>query len=76
LNDAQQNYTTAEKELLAVAFAFDKFHSYLIGPKVIIVYMNHSALKYLLKKNNAKSRLIRWILLLQEFDLEIRDKKL
>ncbi|KAL4291879.1 hypothetical protein GQ457_14G012800 [Hibiscus cannabinus] len=74
LNDVQVNYTTAEKELLAVIFAFDKFRSYLIGAKVT-VYTNHSATKYLLSKKDAKSRLIRWILLLQEFDVEIIDRK-
>jgi len=74
LNSAQINYATTEKELLAIVFAFDKFRSYLIGTKVI-VYIDHSALKYLLSKQEAKPRLIRWILLLQEFDLEIRDKK-
>ena len=63
-----------EKELLAVVFAMDKFRSYLVGAKVI-VYTDHAALKYLLTKKDAKPRLIRWILLLQEFDLEIRDKK-
>ena len=52
----------------------DKFRSYLIGSKVI-VYIDHSALKYLLAKKDAKPRLLRWILLLQEFDLEIKDKK-
>jgi hypothetical protein len=46
----------------------------LVGTKVI-VYTDHAALKYLLTKKNAKPHLIRWILLLQEFDLEIRDKK-
>ncbi|XP_073045904.1 uncharacterized protein [Primulina eburnea] len=74
LNDAQLNYATTEKELLAIVFAFEKFHSYLVLSKVI-VYTDHSALKYLLAKKDAKPRLIRWILLLQEFDLEIRDKK-
>ena len=63
-----------KKELLVIVFAFDKFCSYLIGSKVII-FTDHSALKYLLTKNDAKPRLIRWVLLLQEFDLEIRDKK-
>ncbi|MGV8048625.1 Ty3/Gypsy family RNase HI domain-containing protein, partial [Mycobacterium kansasii] len=71
LNPAQVNYSTTEKELLAVVFALDKFRSYLIGSKIII-YTDHAALKYLLSKNDAKPRLIRWILLLQEFDLEIR----
>ncbi|KAL4303924.1 hypothetical protein GQ457_10G009630 [Hibiscus cannabinus] len=73
-NDAQVNYTTTEKELLVVVFAFDKFRSYLIGTKVI-VHTDHSAMKYLVIKKDAKPRLIRWILLLQEFDLEIRDRK-
>ncbi|CAN6687750.1 unnamed protein product [Malus baccata var. baccata] len=74
LNDAQLNYSTTEKELLAVVFALDKFRSYLIGTKVI-VFTDHAALKYLLTKKEANPRLIRWILLLQEFDIEIRDKK-
>ncbi|CAN6542669.1 unnamed protein product [Malus baccata var. baccata] len=74
LNDAQLNYATTEKELLAVVFALEKFCSYLVGAKVI-VYTDHAVLKYLLSKKDAKPRLIRWILLLQEFDLEIRDKK-
>ncbi|KAM1724341.1 hypothetical protein ACFX11_022794 [Malus domestica] len=74
LNDAQLNYSTTKKELLAVVFALDKFRSYLIGTKVI-VFTDHAALKYLLSKKEAKPRLIRWILLLQEFDIEIREKK-
>ncbi|CAN6566338.1 unnamed protein product [Malus baccata var. baccata] len=74
LNDAQLNYSTTEKELLAIVFALDKFRSYLLGTKVII-YTDHATLKYLLTKKEAKPRLIRWMLLLQEFDLEIRDKK-
>ncbi|WKA10518.1 hypothetical protein VitviT2T_028084 [Vitis vinifera] len=74
LNEAQRNYTTTEKELLAVVFALDKFRAYLVGSS-IVVFTNHSALKYLLIKQDAKARLIRWILLLQEFNLQIRDKK-
>jgi hypothetical protein len=74
LNDAQLNYLTTEKELLVVVFALEKFRSYLLGSKIII-YSDHAALKYLFSKKDAKSRLIRWILLLQEFDIEIRDKK-
>jgi hypothetical protein len=72
--DAQVNYTTTEKELLDVAFALDKFYSYLLGSKVII-YFDHSALRHLLAKKETKPRLIRWILLLQQFDIEIQDKK-
>ena len=68
------NYSTTEKELLAIVFFLEKFRSYLLGSKVI-VYTNHSALKFLFKKKEAKPRLVRWILLLQEFDIEIKDKK-
>ena len=68
------NYATTEKELLALVFAFDKFRPYLIGNKVI-VHTDHSAIKYLMTKKDAKPRLILWVLLLQEFDLEIKDKK-
>jgi hypothetical protein len=70
----QLNYSTTEKELLAVIFALDKFRSYLLGFKVNI-YSNHAALKYIFSKKDAKSRLIWWILPFQEFDIEIRDKK-
>ncbi|GJX10418.1 reverse transcriptase domain-containing protein [Tanacetum coccineum] len=74
LNSAQQKYTITEKELMAVVFAFDKFRSYLILSKTI-VHTDHSALRHLFKKQDAKPRLIRWILLLQEFDIEIKDRK-
>ncbi|GJZ41580.1 reverse transcriptase domain-containing protein [Tanacetum coccineum] len=57
-----------------LVFAFDKFRSYLILSKTI-VYIDHSALRHLFKKQDAKPRLIRWILLLQEFDIEIKDRK-
>jgi hypothetical protein len=74
LTGPQLNYVTTEKELFAVVFAIEKFRSYLGGARVI-VYTDHAALKYLLTKKDAKPCLIRWIFLLQEFDLEIRDKK-
>ena len=74
LNEAQRNYTTTKKELLAVVYALDKFRAYLVGSEKII-FTDHSALKYVLTKQNAKARLIRWVLLLQEFNLQIRDKK-
>jgi hypothetical protein len=74
LSEAQLNYATMEKELLAIVFSFEKFRSYIVNSK-IIVYTDHTAIKYLLAKKDAKLRLIRWILLLQEFDVEIRDKK-
>ncbi|GJU38617.1 reverse transcriptase domain-containing protein [Tanacetum coccineum] len=74
MTEAQAHYTTTEKELLAVVYAFEKFRSYLILSKSM-VYTDHSAIKYLFAKKDAKARLMQWILLLQEFDVEIRDKK-
>ncbi|GJY25661.1 reverse transcriptase domain-containing protein [Tanacetum coccineum] len=74
LNAAQQNYTITEKELMVVVLSFDKFRSYLVLSKTI-VHTDHSALRHLFKKQDAKPRLIRWILLLEEFDIEIKDKK-
>lgn len=55
-------------------FVLDEFCSYLVGEK-IIVYTDHVAIRYILSKKDAKPRLLRWILLLQELDLEIKDKK-
>nr|GEW32108.1 reverse transcriptase domain-containing protein [Tanacetum cinerariifolium] len=74
LNVAQQNCTITEKELMALVFAFDKFWSYLTLPKTIIL-TDHSALRHLFKKQDAKPRLIRCILLLQEFDIKIKEIK-
>ena len=74
LANTQLNYTTTEKELLAVVFAFNKFGAYLVGIKVT-VYIDHLTINYLISKKDAKLRLISWIILLQEFDLEIKDIK-
>ncbi|GKF82320.1 reverse transcriptase domain-containing protein, partial [Tanacetum coccineum] len=74
MTEAQAHYTTTEKELLTVVYAIEKFRPYLVLSKSI-VYTDYSALKYLLAKQDAKPRLLRWILLLQEFDVIIRDKK-
>nr|GEY81645.1 reverse transcriptase domain-containing protein [Tanacetum cinerariifolium] len=74
MTDAESNYTTTEKEMLAVVYAFEIFWSYLIMNKSI-VHTNHSALKYLFAKMDAKARLLRWVLLLQEFDFKVLDKK-
>ena len=73
-NEAQENYSTTEKEMLAIVFACEKFRQYILGSHVII-HTDHAAIKYLMSKKEAKPRLIRWVLLLQEFDLEIKDKK-
>ena len=74
LNDAQLNYTTTEKDFLAVVFALEKLRPYLLGSKTTI-FTDHFALRYLMMKKDAKARLIRWIFLLQEFDLEIEIRK-
>ena len=66
-NDAQLNYETTKKELLSIVFAFDKFWLYLIGNRVI-VHIDHSTIKYLVTKKDANPRLIRWVLLLHEFN--------
>nr|GEU42831.1 reverse transcriptase domain-containing protein [Tanacetum cinerariifolium] len=74
MTEAKSNYTTTEKEMLAVVYAFEKFQSYLILNKSI-VYTDHSALKYLFAKKDSKARLLRWILLLQEFTFKVIDTK-
>nr|GEX53996.1 reverse transcriptase domain-containing protein [Tanacetum cinerariifolium] len=74
MTEAQIHYTTTEKEMLAVVYAFEKFWPYLVLSKSI-VYTDHPALKYLLSKQDAKPRLLQWVLLLQEFDIIICDKK-
>ena len=73
-NEAQENYSTTEKEMLAIVFACEKFRPYILGSHVII-HTDHVAIKYLMVKKEAKPRLIRRVLLLQESDLEIKDKK-
>ena len=73
-NEAQENYSTTEKEMLTMVFSCEKLRPYILGSHVII-HTDHAAIRYLMAKKEAKSRLIRWVLLLQEFDLEIKDKK-
>ena len=67
LDSAQRNYATTEKEFLAVVFSCDKFRPYIVDSKVT-VHTDHAAIEYLMEKKDAKPRLIRWVLLLQEFD--------
>ncbi|GJY70672.1 reverse transcriptase domain-containing protein [Tanacetum coccineum] len=74
MTEAESNYTTTEKEMLAMVYAFEKFRSYLIMNKSI-VYTDNSALKYLFNKKDAKARLLQWVLLLQEFDFKVIDTK-
>ncbi|GJW53232.1 reverse transcriptase domain-containing protein [Tanacetum coccineum] len=74
MNEAKSHYITTEKEMLAVVYAFEKFRSYLILNKSI-VYTDHYALKYLFDKKYSKARLIRWVLLFQEFKFKVIDTK-
>ncbi|GJV36992.1 reverse transcriptase domain-containing protein [Tanacetum coccineum] len=74
MTEAETNYTTTEKEMLAVVYTFEKFRSYLIMNKSV-VYTDHSTLKYLFNKKDAKARLLRWVLLLQEFEFKVIDTK-
>src|SRR3954470_5876870 len=74
LDSAQKNYATTEKEFLEVVFACDKYRRYIVDSKVII-HNDHAAIKYLMEKKDAEPRLIRWVLLLQEFDLQIVNRK-
>nr|GEW69939.1 reverse transcriptase domain-containing protein [Tanacetum cinerariifolium] len=74
MTETESKYTTTEKEMLVVVYAFEKFWSYLIMNKSI-VYTDHSTLKYLFSKKYSKARLLRWVLLLQEFTFKVIDKK-
>ena len=74
LNESQKNYTVTEQELVAVVFAFENFFSYLLGTRVI-VRTDHSYLRYFMANKDAKPRLICWVLLLHEFDFEVKDRK-
>ena len=62
------------RNFLAVVFACDKFRPYIVDSKVTI-HTDHAAIKYLMDKKDAEPRFIRWVLLLQEFDLHIVDRK-
>ena len=73
-NETQENYSPIEKEMLAMVLACENFRPYILGSHDI-TYTDHTTIKYLMAKKDAKPRLIRWVLLLQEFDLEIKDKK-
>nr|GEX19710.1 reverse transcriptase domain-containing protein [Tanacetum cinerariifolium] len=74
MTEAESNYTTTEKEMLAVVYAFKKFQSYLIMNKSN-VYTDHSALKYLFAKKDTNAGLLRWVLLLQEFTFKVIETK-
>ena len=60
--------------MMAMVFSCEEFRPYILGSHVII-HTDHAAIKYLMEKKDAKPRLIKWVLLLQEFDIEIKGKK-
>ena len=62
-NEAKENYSTTEKEMLAMVFSCGKFRPYILG-SYVVVHTDHAAIKYLMEKKDAKPRLIRWVLLL------------
>ena len=70
---AELNYTVTEKEFLAMIHAVNKFRHYITGYPVIL-YTDHSAIKYLANKPVTNGRITRWLILLQEFDITIRDR--
>ena len=72
-NEAKEKYSTTEKKMLAIVFACEKFRPYILGSHVI--HTDHAVIKYLMAKKEAKPRLIRWVLLLQEFELEKKRQK-
>ncbi|KAF8116072.1 hypothetical protein N665_0022s0003 [Sinapis alba] len=74
LDNEKRNYATTEKELLAVVFAFEIFCPYLVG-SIVVVHTDHAALKYLMQTKDSKTRVITWIRLLQEFDIEVKVKR-
>ena len=73
-NEAQENYSTIKKEMLEMVFACEKFRTYILGSHVII-HTDHATIRYLMAKKDVKPRLIRWVSPLQEFGLEIKNKK-
>nr|GEV39040.1 reverse transcriptase domain-containing protein [Tanacetum cinerariifolium] len=74
MTEAESNYTTTEKEMLAMVYALEKFRSYLIMNKSI-VHTDHNGLKYLFAKKDSKERLLRWVLVLQEIKFKVIDTK-
>jgi len=74
LSKAELNYTVTEKELLVVVHSLNKFRHYITGYETF-VHMDHATIRYMMNKPDVNARIIRWLLLLQQFDLTIVDKQ-
>ncbi|GJQ94011.1 reverse transcriptase domain-containing protein [Tanacetum coccineum] len=61
--------------MLAWCTHFEKFRSFTLSMNIMHCVSDHSALKYLFAKKDSKARLLRWVLLLQEFDFDVVDTK-
>ena len=70
ISTAEKNYTTTEREGLAMVYALQKFRHYLLGAP-FKMFTDHSTLKYLVNKPVLGGRICRWLLLFQEYDFEI-----
>jgi hypothetical protein len=70
MSPAERNYTTMEREALAVVYSYKKFRHYLLSYKVIF-HTDHDSLKYLVNKPDLSGRIARWILFLQDFNYEV-----
>ena len=73
LNPAEKNYTTTERECLAMILSVKKFRHYLLMNKVVF-FVDHMAIKYLVNKADLSGRIARWVLLLEEFDYTVQYK--
>jgi hypothetical protein len=73
LTPAERNYSTTERECLAMVFFVKKFRHYLICNPVVF-FVDHMAIKYLVNKAELSGRLARWVLLLEEFDYTVEYK--
>ncbi len=71
---AENNYTTTEREGLTMVYAVKKFRHYLLANKFIF-FVDHQALLYLVNKPCATGRIVRWFVILLEFDFEVAVKK-
>jgi hypothetical protein len=73
LSPTEVNYTITEKELLVVVHAINKFRHYITGYQDF-VHTDHSAIRFLINKPITNPRVTRWLLLLQEFNINIIDR--